>query len=940
MSVDFGSEWMKVAIVSPGVPMEIALNKESKRKTPAFIAFRNNERTFGEDAQNVAVRFPSNGYGYLLDLLGKKLDNPIVKLYRKRFPYYLIEDDPLRGTVVFRHDEETTFTPEELIGMLLHKAKEFAEESAGQPITDAVIVVPGYFNQAERRALYNATNLGGLKVLQLINDYTAVALNYGIFRAKDFNETTQYILFYDMGASSTTATIVAYQMIKQKDRGIVETHPQATVIGVGYDRTLGGLEIQLRLQQHLAKKFTETKKTKSDLFSNPRAMAKLFKEAGRVKNVLSANIEHYAQVEGLLDEEDFKLLVTREELENMCKDLFDRVKDPILQALKTSGITMDIINQVILVGAGTRMPKIQEILSDVVKKELGKNINTDEAAVMGAVYKAADIATGFKVKKFISKDAVVLPIQVTFQKSSNNSSEVKYIKKTLFNVMNPFPQKKILTFSKHVDDFDFNVHYGEMDHLPQKEIEALGPLNLSLVHVNGVKSVLDKHEGKNVESKGIKAHFAMDESGLLHLLNIDYVAEKTVTGDGEEESTLKKLGSSFTKLFGGYDTPAEELGKTASGETNGETVPTADEKQNEKPAKDGEKVEKVQEKNATATAEVKPQIIVIKENISATYEDLGVPPLSTSQMETSLKKILELDDFDNQKQKKEKSRNALESFVFDALQKIETDVYSKSATDKEKETIIKECQEISNWLDEEFDADAETYETKLKEIKTLTSSLYKRVSEHEERPEALSALKAMLNGSEHFLNTIRTKTKETLDRGDEAIFTDVEMNSLEKIIKETEEWKSINEIEQSKLPLSSPPKLTIKSITDKMAALDREVKYLVNKAKLWRPKSKPTNQTKEGISKGKVVNGTEKNETQVPAAEKSIEGSEDSEKVLDTESVGEPNESSGAQPEVKEETISTKESYVTEKFSDDVWSWAMSALVMCLIHFLFTVPTI
>lgn len=102
----------------------------------------------------------------------------------------------------------------------------------------------------------------------------------------------------------------------------------------------------MRLQQHLAKKFTETKKTKSDLFSNPRAMAKLFKEAGRVKNVLSANIEHYAQVEGLLDEEDFKLLVTREELENMCKDLFDRVKDPILQALKTSGITMDIINQV------------------------------------------------------------------------------------------------------------------------------------------------------------------------------------------------------------------------------------------------------------------------------------------------------------------------------------------------------------------------------------------------------------------------------------------------------------------------------------------------------------------------------------------------------------------------------------------------------------------
>lgn len=106
--------------------------------------------------------------------------------------------------------------------------------------------------------------------------------------------------------------------------------------------------MQLRLQKHLAKKFTENKKTKSDIYSNPRAMAKLFKEAGRVKNVLSANVEHFAQVEGLLDEEDFKTHVTREELEKLCQDLFARVKNPIEQALKTSGITMDIISQVFL----------------------------------------------------------------------------------------------------------------------------------------------------------------------------------------------------------------------------------------------------------------------------------------------------------------------------------------------------------------------------------------------------------------------------------------------------------------------------------------------------------------------------------------------------------------------------------------------------------------
>lgn len=245
----------------------------------------------------------------------------------------------------------------------MHKAKEFAEESAGQQITDAVLVVPGYFNQAERKALLTAGKLAGIKVLQLMNDYTAgkltkkytqpnlscqilVALNFGVFRRKDFNESAQYIMFYDMGASSTSATLVSYQVVKVKDRGVVETNPQATILGVGYDRTLGGLEVQLRLQKFLAEKFNEVKKTKTDVFTNARSMAKLFKEAGRLKNVLSANNEHFAQVEGLLDEEDFKVKVTRDNLEDLCSDLFARVGAPVQKALDAAGVTMDIVNQV------------------------------------------------------------------------------------------------------------------------------------------------------------------------------------------------------------------------------------------------------------------------------------------------------------------------------------------------------------------------------------------------------------------------------------------------------------------------------------------------------------------------------------------------------------------------------------------------------------------
>lgn len=318
--------------------MEIALNKESKRKTPMTISFRGKERTFGEDAQIAGLKSPKNSFSYILDLLGKPIDNPIVQLYRQRFPYYDIIADDERQTIAFRLDGNVTYTPEELMAQILHKSKEFAETSAGQKINEAVITVPSFFNQAERRSVLQAAELADLKVLQLINDNTAVALNYGIFRRKEINDSTQYMMFFDMGASSTTATVVGYQNVKSKEKGFAEIIPQVSILGVGYDRTLGGLEMQVRLQNYLAKEFDKMNKTENSVFKNPRAMAKLFKEAGRVKNVLSANLDHFAQVEGLLDEKDFRLQVTREKLEELCSDAYDRIAPLIQMALDTAGV--------------------------------------------------------------------------------------------------------------------------------------------------------------------------------------------------------------------------------------------------------------------------------------------------------------------------------------------------------------------------------------------------------------------------------------------------------------------------------------------------------------------------------------------------------------------------------------------------------------------------
>ncbi|XP_053978833.1 hypoxia up-regulated protein 1 isoform X1 [Hylaeus volcanicus] len=875
MSIDIGSESMKVAIVSLGVPMEIALNKESKRKTPAIIAFRNGERSFGEDAQVVAIRSPQNSFSYILDLLGKSINNPMVQLYMKRFPYYDIISDDERNTIAFRLDKNTTYTPEELIAQILHKGKEFAENSAGQKITEAVITVPGYFNQIERRSLMQAADLAGIKVLQLINDYTAIALNYGIFRSKEINDTAHYVMFYDMGASSTTATVVSYQNVKTKEKGFVETNPHVTVLGVGYDRTLGGLEVQLRLQHHLAKEFDALNKTSTSVFTNPRAMAKLFKEAGRVKNVLSANTDHYAQIEGLVDEHDFKVQVSREKVEQLCSDLFERVADPIKIALKTSGLTLDVISQVVLVGAGTRMPKIQEHLSQYLTVELSKNINMDEAAALGAVYKAAELSKGFKVKKFVTKDAVLFPIQITFDRIVDN--KVKLIKKSLFSKMNPYPQKKIITFNKYAENFQFHINYAELDYLPANEVAAIGNLNISTITLTGVAEALDKHTKDGAESKGIKAHFAMDESGILNLVNVELVSEKSSPTPDEEEGTFSILGSTISKLFAGSEDKDKEAKVVENLKEDVKPVheeseyPEMQKEADDKTKKKNESTvteDKVANKTEKTEKEKKATIVTIKEPIKAIEDKLGPQILSGDKLTVSREKLHQLDVYDFEKMKRETALNNLETFIIDAQQRLESEEYAAAATAQEAENILKACSEISDWLYEDgFTATAEVYEQKLSELHKMTKDMYERVYEHRERPEVLKGMTSALNASKTLLNNMRNLSLT----GDNYI--QVKLDQLEKVIKETQEYYDNVVKSFAGTSLHDPVKYKVRDIANTMAVLDREVKYVINKLKVWTPNQEATTNQTESTNE----NATETKEG--PESETVPKSASDSETV-------------------------------------------------------------
>eukprot|EP00102_Acyrthosiphon_pisum_P022668 XP_016659878.1 PREDICTED: hypoxia up-regulated protein 1 isoform X1 [Acyrthosiphon pisum] len=950
MSVDIGSEWMKVAIVSPGVPMEIALNKESKRKTPTAIAFRNGERTFGEDALTVGVRFPSNCYIYFLDLLGKKIDNPIVDLYKKRFPYYNIIPDPKRNTVLFKHGEsDDYFSPEELVAMMLEKAREFAQDSAGQAINEAVISVPGYFGQAERTAMLKAAEIAGIKVLQLINSYTAAALNYGIFRTKSFNETTpMYMMFYDMGAYGTQVSVVSYQLIKSKDRIAPELQPHLAVLGVGYERNLGGLEMQLRLRDYLAAKFNNLKLTPNDVTKNTRSMAKLFKEAGRLKNVLSANTEHFAQIEGLIDEKDMRIKVTREELEELCKDLFDKVVLPAKRALEASGLTIELIEQVMLSGAGTRVPRVQDRLVKDLKSNqpLGRSLNTDEASALGAAYKAADLSNGFKVKAFITKDATLFPIQVTFDKEViDENKAAKQVKRILFGHMNPYPQRKIITFNKHQQDFDFTVGYAELGHLDENEIKCLGSLSLSNIKLNGVRDAYSKYQGQEgADTKGIKAHFAMDDSGLLVLQNVELLVEKTVTADTEEESTLSKIGNTISNLFKGpeevlkeekpvHEAPEEDPISQAPNNTTNNTD-TFDQTNSTEQVKLNDTI-------PISDSKKNLKVVTVKETIDVNHEYLFVLPAQDDDLQSSINKIAGLKEIDLAKSRKETSLNNLETAIIETREKLEQPDYSSSATEIETRSILDKCSEISDWLEDDgFGAEAEVLDSKFDDLKKIVLPVWERTFEHAERPSRLEALNSALNNSNSFLEKIKNTTL------DDTPFTQVEIDTLDKLISEITSWKDKQVEEQEKLPKSVDPVLTIQTIAIKHSSIEREMRYLMTKFTSWKPKKKeepkvkaPTSQTDN--EKAKTPEEQDNDSTVKTNAHDDVDKStahEPSNTIEDNAESESPLKTDKPKPTelpIVEPTKTEKISKLPHNLKADISSWISSALVICIIQIAF-----
>jgi len=388
IGIDLGTTYSCVGVWENDT-VTIIPNDQGIRITPSYVAFTEEERLVGDSAKNQVAMNPTNTVFDAKRLIGRKFDDQIVQKDRKLWPFNVVAKEDRPYIQVMHKGKKETFSPEEISAMVLGYMKETAENYLGKKVTKAVITVPAYFNDSQRQATKDAGKIAGLDVLRIINEPTAAAIAYGLNKN---SKEERNVLIYDLGGGTFDVSLLTLD-----PEGVFE------VLATGGDTHLGGEDFDNRMVAHFVDEFKKQYKG-LDLTTNQKALRRLRTQCENAKRNLSQSKVANINIDALFEGIDYKTTITRAKFENLNSDLFRSTMDPVKKVLQDGNLDKSQIHEVVLVGGSTRIPKVQELLSEFFNgKTLNKSINPDEAVAFGAAVQAA-VLTGFK------KDVLILDV--------------------------------------------------------------------------------------------------------------------------------------------------------------------------------------------------------------------------------------------------------------------------------------------------------------------------------------------------------------------------------------------------------------------------------------------------------------------------------------------------------------------------------------------------
>ncbi|CRG84107.1 78 kDa glucose-regulated protein homolog [Talaromyces islandicus] len=366
IGIDLGTTYSCVGVMQNG-KVEILVNDQGNRITPSYVAFTDEERLIGDAAKNQYSSNPTRTIFDIKRLIGRKYEDKDVQKDMKNFPFKVTAKDGKPVVKVDVNKTPKTFTPEEVSAMVLTKMREIAEGYLGKTVTHAVVTVPAYFNDAQRQATKDAGTIAGLNILRVVNEPTAAAIAYGLDKTGDERQ----IIVYDLGGGTFDVSLLSI------DNGVFE------VLATAGDTHLGGEDFDHRVMDHFVKLYN--KKNNVDITKDLRTMGKLKREVEKAKRTLSSQMSTRIEIEAFHEGNDFSETLTRAKFEELNMDLFKRTLKPVEQVLKDAKVKKADVNDIVLVGGSTRIPKVQSLLEEFFNgKKASKGINPDEAVAFGA----------------------------------------------------------------------------------------------------------------------------------------------------------------------------------------------------------------------------------------------------------------------------------------------------------------------------------------------------------------------------------------------------------------------------------------------------------------------------------------------------------------------------------------------------------------------------